>query len=268
MLCSICSIKYEEHNRFFLLCAFSVRNGSNRIQLLDTGCDLEIPKTALPARSLCYATQTSFMLTWKRNGQEHLWRSSRAASKPVLKHKITALTENVLRTLLSPGQWSKRSEVETMFSLAYCKASPSNRHWCQMFDSWSGSAPKLAQQSGKPILLYYRLNSKLGTQTLENDENKPDSWHNHLAYNCITDLSTNIVKVNIHTTWAEFTELLCHIPFLVIDSSIKPHFWDQNGALFICASNTHNSRAPVQTANLLLEQNNKEKLIVFPMHKH
>lgn len=197
------------------------------------------------------------MLTWKRAGQEHLWRSGRAASKPVLKHKITALTENVLRTLLSPGQRSKRSEVETMFSAVYCKAShvtgtdvkclissqdqDQHQNWINKVESLFCCTAGLIQSWARTDFREY--------------ENKPDSQHNHLAYNCITDVSTNIVEVNIHTTWAEFTELLCHIPCLVIDSSIKPHFWDQNGALFICASNTHNSRASLQTANLLLKQN-------------
>jgi len=119
-----------------------------------------------------------------------------------------------------------------MFSAVYCKAShvtgtdvkclissqdqDQHQNWINKVESLFCCTAGLIQSWARTDFREY--------------ENKPDSQHNHLAYNCITNVSTNIVEVNIHTTWAEFTELLCHIPCLVIDSSSVPRRYTRRDA--------------------------------------
>ncbi len=47
------------------------------------------------------------------------------------------------------------------------------------------------------------------------------SYHTYLFYHCITDTSTNIIKVNIYPIWASLSQSFFHILCLIIDSMME-----------------------------------------------
>lgn len=83
--------------------------------------------------------------------------------------------------------------------------------------------------------------------------------HTHLTYHGITDISTDIVKVDIDSSWAELTQPLLHILLLIVHSSIKPNFRHQNRAFVICPTDTDHSGTALQEGNLRKHHSLKKK---------